>query len=279
MRILGVNAVDHPWRRGDRAAAPRRAPRAAWHEVTLTSPSGDGPLTKAGFPTSSWTSAAWAGRGRPCCRVLAASAPLSRDFDLVYLNGTVCGRLLPALRAAATVLHVHDIVDRIPATGAAPTSCSPTRRPWPSVSTACDAHVVYCPVELDPPQSPAPWRPARPAPSSASSAGSSRARAPLDLVAAAPADPRRRSRGPDRHRRRRPLRERSRICRGGARGRAGSSTCRGSPTRAGVMRHLDVLVAPSLQEPFGTVLSEAMAVGTPVVATRVGGLPRSWTTA
>ena len=40
----------------------------------------------------------------------------------------------------------------------------------------------------------------------------------------------------------------------------------------GVMRHLDVLVAPSHQEPFGTVLSEAMAVGTPVVATRVGGL-------
>ena len=41
---------------------------------------------------------------------------------------------------------------------------------------------------------------------------------------------------------------------------------------AGLMRHFDVLVAPSLQEPFGTVLSEAMAVGTPVVATRVGGL-------
>lgn len=41
---------------------------------------------------------------------------------------------------------------------------------------------------------------------------------------------------------------------------------------AGVMRHLDVLVLPSRQEPFGTVLAEAMMVGTPVVATRVGGL-------
>jgi glycosyltransferase involved in cell wall biosynthesis len=39
------------------------------------------------------------------------------------------------------------------------------------------------------------------------------------------------------------------------------------------MRHLDVLVLPSYQEPFGTVLAEAMAVGTPVVATSVDGLP------
>jgi D-inositol-3-phosphate glycosyltransferase len=41
---------------------------------------------------------------------------------------------------------------------------------------------------------------------------------------------------------------------------------------AGLMRRFDVLVAPSHQEPFGTVLAEAMAVGTPVVATRVGGM-------
>jgi glycosyltransferase involved in cell wall biosynthesis len=42
---------------------------------------------------------------------------------------------------------------------------------------------------------------------------------------------------------------------------------------AGLMRHLDVLVLPSYEEPFGTVLAEAMAVGTPVVATEVDGLP------
>jgi glycosyltransferase involved in cell wall biosynthesis len=32
-------------------------------------------------------------------------------------------------------------------------------------------------------------------------------------------------------------------------------------------------VLPSYKEPFGTVLAEAMAVGTPVVATQVDGLP------
>jgi glycosyltransferase involved in cell wall biosynthesis len=41
---------------------------------------------------------------------------------------------------------------------------------------------------------------------------------------------------------------------------------------AGLMPALDVLVLPSHQEPFGTVLAEAMNAGTPVVATRVGGI-------
>jgi glycosyltransferase involved in cell wall biosynthesis len=46
-----------------------------------------------------------------------------------------------------------------------------------------------------------------------------------------------------------------------------------SDNAPGLMRHLDVLVLPSYEEPAGTVLAEAMAVGTPVVATRVDGLP------
>jgi L-malate glycosyltransferase len=40
-----------------------------------------------------------------------------------------------------------------------------------------------------------------------------------------------------------------------------------------VLAALDVLLMPSWEEPFGLVMVEAMAVGTPVVATSVGGPP------
>jgi glycosyltransferase involved in cell wall biosynthesis len=41
---------------------------------------------------------------------------------------------------------------------------------------------------------------------------------------------------------------------------------------APIMRAIDVCVVPSLNEPFGLVAAEAMAAGTPVVASKVGGL-------
>jgi len=45
------------------------------------------------------------------------------------------------------------------------------------------------------------------------------------------------------------------------------------PDVAEVMSLMDVVAIPSMWEPFGLVAAEAMAVGRPVVASRVGGLP------
>jgi glycosyltransferase involved in cell wall biosynthesis len=136
---------------------------------------------------------------------------------------------------------------------------------------ALESHVVYGPVDSDPPTVEAPW-PTGNGPVVGFVGRIEPRKGPLDLVHAAP------------------------LIRAGAPGarvvvvgddpygvdpdytRAviGSDQVEHHPWRsdaAGLMRHLDVLVLPSHEEPFGTVLAEAMAVGTPVVATSVDGLP------
>jgi glycosyltransferase involved in cell wall biosynthesis len=273
VKLLAVNAVDHPG--GAEVGLLRltaRLRRRDW-EVTLTSPR-EGPLSEAGYP---WlrldVGGLGAGEGARAVASWPRALRLAQRFDVVYLNSTVCGRLLPALRGVRSVLHVHDIVDRVPRHWASADVVLADSQAVADRLDGLEAHVVYCPVELDPPAVDAPWAHANgdSGPVVGFVGRIEPRKGVLDLIAAAPA------------------------IRAGSPGAevviVGDDPWGAFPdylaqvraahdvvhvpwhdNAAGLMRHFDVLVAPSHQEPFGTVLSEAMAVGTPVVATRVGGL-------
>jgi glycosyltransferase involved in cell wall biosynthesis len=271
VKLLAVNAVDHPG--GAEVGLLRltgRLRERGW-EVTLTSP-GEGPISEAGYP---WLRLDVGGLGHGEGARAVGSWPralrLAKRFDVVYLNSTVCGRLLPALRGTRSVLHVHDIVDRVPRHWASADVVLADSQAVADRLVGLDAHVVYCPIELDPPPVDPPWPSNGGGPVIGFVGRIEPRKGVLDLIAAAPR-----------------IRE----------GSPGAEVVivgddpwgafpdylaqvRSAPdvihvpwhdNAPGLMRHFDVLVAPSLQEPFGTVLSEAMAVGTPVVATRVGGL-------
>jgi glycosyltransferase involved in cell wall biosynthesis len=271
VKLLAVNAVDHPG--GAEVGVLRLAGRLrerGW-EITLTSPR-EGPLSEAGYP---WLRLDVGGLGHGGGARAVASWPralrLAQRYDVVYLNSTVCGRLLPALVGTRTVLHVHDIVDRVP-------------RHWTSADVvladsqaAADrldglsAHVVYCPIELDPPPAEPAWASGNGGPVVGFVGRIEPRKGVTDLIAAAPAI---RAGVPG-----------SQVVIVGddpwgafpeylAEVRASREVVHvpWQANAAGLMRHFDVLVAPSHYEPFGTAVSEAMAVGTPVVATRVGGL-------
>jgi glycosyltransferase involved in cell wall biosynthesis len=274
VRILAVCGVAHPG--GAEIGLLRLARRllARGHELTLATPE-PGPMDDAGMPV---VRIALGGLDRGAGARAAASwarvRRMSRDFDLVYLNGTVSGRLLPALVGRRTVLHVHDIVDHVPRFwSTADAVLADSGAVAAALRPRLEAHVVYCPVELDVPDVPAPW------PDSANGGGPivgfvgriEPRKGPLDLVHAAAAI---HAGAPG-----------ARIVLVGddpydsapeyaaqVRAAEGVEHVPWVADGAAVMRHLDVLVAPSRQEPFGTVLAEAMAAGTPVVATRVGGL-------
>jgi glycosyltransferase involved in cell wall biosynthesis len=271
VKLLAVNAVDHPG--GAEVGLLRLASRLrerGW-EVTLTSP-GEGPISEAGYP---WLRLDVGGLGHGEGARAVGSWPralrLAQRFDVVYLNSTVCGRLLPALRGTRSVLHVHDIVDRVPRHWSSADVVLADSQAVADRLTGLDAHVVYCPIELDPPPADPPWPPNGNGPVIGFVGRIEPRKGVLDLIAAAPAI-RERSPGaevvivgddpwgwfPDYLAEVRSARDVIHVP--------------WHENAAGLMRHFDVLVAPSLQEPFGTVLSEAMAVGTPVVATRVGGL-------
>ena len=198
---------------------------------------------------------------------------LAYRADVVYLNGTVCGRLLPALpaRGARRVLHVHDMVRRVPRFWRRADVVLADSRAVARQLEPLRSDVVYGPVDTDPPVVTPPWPTGNGAVVGFVGRIEPR-KGPLDLVRAAP------------------------LIRQGAPGTrlvvVGGDPFGSDPDysraviesdeiehhpwsddAASLMRHLDVLVLPSYEEPFGTVLAEAMAVGTPVVATNVNGLP------
>jgi len=114
VNLLAVNAVDFPGEPELRLLdAARRLCDAGWN-TTFSTP-GEGPLRAAGFP---WVRLDVGGEGQGEGARAVASWPralrLAQRFDVVYLNSTVCGRLLPALRGTHTVLHVHHPVGRVP---------------------------------------------------------------------------------------------------------------------------------------------------------------------
>jgi glycosyltransferase involved in cell wall biosynthesis len=281
-RLLAVSAVAHPGGAETTLLRLLGALRRRGWEVTLTTP-GPGPLADAGrregleverLPVGPLRSRRGPGPLRASPGALAAwprARRLAAAHDVCYLNGGVCGRLLPALAGRRTVLHIHDMVERVPrhwrrATVVFAASGAVAERLRP-----LHAEVVYGPVDPDPPPITPPW-PAGGGPIVGFVGRIEPRKGPLDLVRAAPLI---RERVPG---------VRILIIGGDPYGAEAEYVARvrdaegvefyGWVERAdSLMRHLDVLVLPARREPFGTVLSEAMAVGTPVVASRVDGLP------
>src|SRR3954447_24297147 len=156
MKLLAVCQADEPGGADlGLLRLARRLRKRGW-DITITTAWG-GSLSRAGF---AWMPLDVGGLGAGEGARAVASWPrarlLGRKHDGVYLNGTVTGRLLPALRSIHTVLHVHDVVRRVP-------------RHWHGASVVLadsqavadrleglEGKVVFCPVELHPPGGAAP---------------------------------------------------------------------------------------------------------------------------
>ena len=277
-RLLAVAAVDHPG--GAEIHLLRLLAGLATRDwsITVTTP-GDGPLRdtaqRAGYDWRALpVGGLAAGAGARALLSWPKARALAAEAEVVYLNGTVCGRLLPALPsgAARRVLHVHDMVTRVPRFWSRADVVLADSNAVAQRLRGLHADVVYGPVDPAPAEVPAPWpRNGDSGPVVGFVGRIEPRKGPLDLVRAAPLI-------------RRAVPDARVVVVGGdpyGSDRSYTDSVTGSPEielhpwtddAPGLLRHLDVLVLPSYEEPFGTVLAEAMAVGTPVVATRVGGL-------
>ncbi|HEY4096291.1 MAG TPA: glycosyltransferase [Baekduia sp.] len=277
MRLLAVCQVDRPG--GPEIGLLRllRRLEARGWDISITSPGeAETPLSDAGYP---WEALEVGGLAHGAGARAVASWPrarrLSRDADITYLNGTVAGRLLPALRGHTTVLHVHDIVERVPRHWHGADLVLADSKAVGGRLDPLDVNVIGCPVELDPAPASAPW------PSRENGGGPVVGfvgrlvprKGALDLVKAAPAiraarpDVRVVVVGDD------PYEDEETEYAAAVRASSDVHHVGRVAEAAGILGQLDVLVLPSRQEPFGTVVAEAMAAGTPVVATSVDGLP------
>ncbi|HEX8105087.1 MAG TPA: glycosyltransferase [Solirubrobacteraceae bacterium] len=205
--------------------------------------------------------------GRAALRSFAPVRRLARRADLTYLNGTIAARLLPALAGRPSVLHVHDLVDRVPPFWRLASLVLTPSRAAATRLHGLLPHVVGVPVDTEG---------VRPL---ARTAGGpvvgyvgriEPAKGVLDLARAAAALRDDGARvvivGED-------VNGTDRAYRDAVVGAPGVEHLGWIDGAAGHMAALDVLVLPSHKEVLPCVLAEAMAAGTPVVATRVGGTP------
>jgi glycosyltransferase involved in cell wall biosynthesis len=274
VKLLAVCQVDRPGGAEIGLLRLLRRLGARGWDITITSPGEeDSPLAHAGWP---WEPLELGGLAHGAGARAVGSWPrarwLARDHDVTYLNGTVAGRLLPALLGRTTVLHVHDIVDRVPRHWHRADMVLADSRAIAARLDPLDVHVLGSPVDLDPPPIDRPWNDGTDRPVIGFVGRLEARKGPLDLCLAVPLI---KARRPD-----------ARILIIGddvhAQDAEYAARVIGAPgvehvpwvnDAAALMRHLDVLVHPSRQEPFSTVLGEAMAAGTPVVATNVDSLP------
>ena len=273
-RLLAVCAVASPG--GAEIALVRLLRRLAvrgWR-VTLATP-GAGPLRETARREAwRWERLSAGGLARGAGARAVTSFPRARrlgaEHDVVLLNGGVPARLLPAICGPRTALYVHDLVERVPSHWRRADVVLANSAATAARLAPLDAEVVGVPIEVEPPDVRPPWG-AGDGPVVGFVGRLEPRKAPLDLVRAAPAI---RSVRPD-----------ARIVLVGGepfgRARGYASAVRAArdvehydwvDDAAGLMRHLDVLVVPSREEPWGAVAAEALAAGTPVVAARVGGL-------